>query len=37
MKRNVEPDQSLKAQPGFIPNRDGPELKTVSTGQINIK
>ncbi len=37
MKRNVERNQSLKTQPGFIHNRDGPELKVISTGQINFK
>jgi|TARA_B100001057_G_scaffold501299_1_gene623513 hypothetical protein len=37
MKQIVEHNQSLKTQPGFIPNRDGPELKAVSTGQINFK
>lgn len=37
MKRTVERNQSLKTQPGFIPNRDGPELKAISTGQINFK
>lgn len=37
MKRNVEFYQSLKTQPGFNPNRDGPELKIVSTGKIYSK
>lgn len=37
MKRTVERNQSLKTQPGFIPNRDGPELKAISTGQVNFK
>ena len=26
MRINVEHNQSLKTQPGFIPNRDGPEI-----------
>lgn len=37
MKQIVEHNQFLKTQPGFIPNRDGPELKAVSTGQITFK
>lgn len=37
MRTNVEHNQYLKTQPGFIPNRDGPELKAVSTGQITFK
>lgn len=27
MKLNVAHNQSLKTQPGFIPSRDGPEIK----------
>jgi hypothetical protein len=27
MKRIVELNQFLKTQPGFIPNKDGPEIK----------
>lgn len=37
MKYIVEHDQFLKTQPGFIPNRDGPEIKFSRTSQANTK
>ena len=33
MKQIVERNQSLKTQPGFIPYRDGPEIKFSFRGQ----
>ena len=35
MTHFVEHNQSLKMQPGFIPNRDGPELKSLLRSKIN--
>lgn len=37
MKRNVEHNQSLKIQPGFITYRDGPEIKIVRRSKTTIK
>lgn len=37
MKLYVAHNQSLKTQPGFIPNRDGPEIKFLSRGKTSIK
>jgi ribosomal protein S6E (S10) len=37
MKLYVESNQSLKTQPGFIPNRDGPEIKFSGRGKTIIK
>lgn len=37
MKYTVERHQSLKTQPGLIHNRDGPELKVVSTCKAALK
>lgn len=37
MKHIVELNQPLKTQPGFNPNRDGPEIKLIRTGKTAIK
>lgn len=37
MKNLVEYNQSLKTQPGFNPNRDGPEFKTIPRCKTIIK
>ena len=37
MKIDVEHNQSLKTQPGFIANRDGPEQKPSRPCQANIE
>jgi|GEM_PF-3106341 hypothetical protein len=37
MKTYVESNQSLKTQPGFIPNRDGPEIKFLFRSKTNPK
>ncbi len=37
MKQIVELNQFLKTQPGFIPNRDGPETKFSFRSKTNSK
>ena len=37
MKLNVAHNQSLKTQPGFIPYRDGPEIKFSFRRKTNTK
>ena len=37
MNINVALNQSLKTQPGFNPNRDGPEIMLIRRGKTTIK
>ncbi len=37
MKLYVASNQSLKIQPGFIPNKDGPEIKFSEKGKTIVK